>query len=124
VGAGDTLSFRWNFLTNEPAGGLDDFSFFSVGGTLYLLGDIVTASSALPPASEFARQTGYALVQIAFASATTFILGFGVADEGAPSIDSALLIDDVRIANFRVPEPATFVLLVLAFAVAAITRRR
>jgi hypothetical protein len=123
VAAGDTLSFRWNFLSNEGPFGLNDFAFFSIGGSLRLLGDVLTPSVPLPAASDFSTQTGYALLQVPFASAATFVLGFGVADEGAAGIESALLVDDVRILPFGVPEPATLALVVLAI-LAAMARVR
>lgn len=123
VPAGYTLTFRWNFVTNEPRAGFDDFSFFSIGGVLFSLGDANSASTALPAASDFARQTGYMLVQIPFASATSFVLGFGVADEGAPSIESALLVDDVQVRG-SVAEPSTLPLLVVALAAGVAVGRR
>jgi hypothetical protein len=120
--AGSTLSFRWNFLTNEPSTGFDDFSFFALGGTLHTLGDAFGALAAALPASGFARQTGFQTASLDLPSGGTFVLGFGAADEGAPGLDSALLVDDVRIG--RVSLPATPALVGVAMLCLVLLRAR
>jgi hypothetical protein len=125
VDAGRTLSFRWRFLTNEPTFGFEDFAFVSIDGILTVLADVHSASAALPPSSGFAKATPPALHELLFPVARTFVLGFGAVDDGAPGIDSALLVDDIRIAGAQaISEPTTAMLLVIALvSVGALPRR-
>ena len=112
--AGDVLSFRWNFLTNEDFGPNPpsdvDFAFFS------LVSDSgpVLISSVLDPnlassLSQYSRETGYNYYEYSIQATGTYRLGFGVIDVAGIVSPSALLIDDVRLTSDStvVPEPMT-----------------
>ncbi|MEW6493893.1 MAG: S8 family serine peptidase, partial [Cyanobacteriota bacterium] len=93
VAAGTTLTFDWNFLTNEttPGNFFNDFAFVSING-LSELAD-TESSFALSP-SAFNKETGYAQFSYTFTTAGTYTIGLGVVDTGDTTIDSALLIDN------------------------------
>jgi hypothetical protein len=92
LAAGQAVSFQYDFLTNEAAGGNPDFAFFSVkgptGAALFtVLGTptnplLVPTSSLDGVSSNFNRETGYSGPTLSFTalSAGTYTLGFGVSD--------------------------------------------
>lgn len=114
VSAGDTLTFDWNFLTDElnEDATFNDFGFLVVNGTAFLLASRNTSiyDTTSPPAG-FDGQTGWMSDSYIFGTAGTFKIGFGVFNVGDSGHNSVLLIDNV---NLPVPEPGTFVLLALA----------
>ncbi|MCY7306123.1 MAG: PEP-CTERM sorting domain-containing protein [Rhodoferax sp.] len=121
VQAGSTLSFDWNFLTNEsgPAP-LPDYAFVSINGNLTRLAD---TASVLQPSSFFTLATGYQTTSIVFASDATVVLGFGVVDVSDFTVTSALAIDNIQITP--VPEPQTYALLLVGLAtLGALVRKR
>ena len=106
VNAGDTLSFDWNFLTDQYPGSVDnnDFAFFTLGGTLITLADTFTPS--VPSLfSPFARETQYTSFTYTAPSTGGYTLGFGVVDVGDSAVNSGLLVTNV--VNTPVPEPLT-----------------
>jgi hypothetical protein len=109
VSAGDTLTFDWNFLTDElnESATFDDFAFFSVDGVAYLLASRNSSTYDLvsPPAG-FDGQTDWQHDSYTFSSAGTYKIGFGVFNVGDTGHNSVLLIDAVTLP---VPEPATAV---------------
>jgi len=125
VAAGDTLTFDWNFLTDEldePAS-YNDFGFFTISGSAYLLASRNSSTYDLvsPPAG-FDGQTDWHSQSYTFASAGTYSIGFGVFNVGDTGHNSVLLVDAVTIAT--VPEPSTFALLAVGMAGAAVLARR
>lgn len=99
VVAGDTLEFKWNFQTNEPtpAPTRNDFGFLTISTNgAILLADTFYPSFVNSP-SPFNEETGYQSYAYTFASAGTVTVGFGVADRGTTTTDSALLIDCVEL---------------------------
>ncbi|GAB4181579.1 MAG: hypothetical protein Fur006_16750 [Coleofasciculaceae cyanobacterium] len=95
VAAGTTLTFDWNFLTNEstPSGTYNDFAFVSING-LKELGD-TNSTFVLPSGS--VKQTGYKQFSYTFAAAGTYTIGLGVVDVGDKTVDSSLLVDNVSL---------------------------
>jgi hypothetical protein len=96
---GDTLEFKWNFQTNEPtpAPTRNDFAFLTISSN----GAILLADTFYPvfvnSPSPFNEETGYQSYAYTFSSAATVTVGFGVADRGTTTTDSALLIDCVEL---------------------------
>lgn len=96
---GDTLEFKWNFQTNEltPAPTRNDFAFLTISASgALLLADTFYPVFVNSP-SPFNEETGYQSYAYTFASAATVTVGFGVADRGTTTTDSALLIDCVEL---------------------------
>lgn len=114
VHAGDTLSFRWQLLSNEdPLTGLPDLAFMTIGGQLTELGTPVLANQA--GAAGFQHSSGWMSFTHTFTEAgpvalNNIELAFGVVDRGDTSTSSALAIQGVTVTP--VPEPATWGLLV------------
>ncbi len=96
IAAGTTLTFDWNFLTSEGTPSFyNDFAFVSIDG-LSELAD-TNSSFVLPPAGF--KETGYAKFSYTFTRAGTYTIGLGVVDVGDGYNDSALLVDNVSLAN-------------------------
>ena len=115
--AGQTLSFRFNFLSNDTLPG--DFGFVVVDGAMFKLADTTWLSA---PAGTWSQQSGYGLFTHVFSSAGPHTLAFGVADVGDFNASSALLIDAVQVS--AVPEPKTYALMLAGLALVALRRRR
>ncbi len=137
VGAGDTtLSFQYDFLSNEPGQTTPrgDFAFdavFSLGGVLQSglgITHFQTASASNPAnllvGTPFVFHTGYQTLSLNVAglAAGTYDLAIGVSDVTNTSHASGLLIDNVRVN--AVPEPSTLGLIVAGAAGFAAVRRR
>ncbi|MDJ0715804.1 MAG: DVUA0089 family protein [Prochloraceae cyanobacterium] len=98
VSAGDTLSFDFNFLTNEraPDSVFNDFAFVSITpGTALELAD--TNSNLVSSNTIFNQETEYSRFSYTFKSSGTFTLAVGVVDVVNNGIDSALLVDNFSI---------------------------
>ncbi len=93
VTAPSTLTFNWNFLT-------DDFAFFSLNGSITKLADTNNPSITSPTA--FDRETGY---HVTLATAGTYNLAFGAVNVSDTFIRSALLVDNITLTTLTVPEP-------------------
>lgn len=93
VAAGSTLTFDWNFLTNEstPSNYYNDFAFVSING-LTELAD-TNSTFALSP-TVFTEQTGYKKFSYTFRAGGTYTIGLGVVDAGDKTVDSALVVDN------------------------------
>jgi hypothetical protein len=136
VGAGDTtLSFQYDFLSNEPgqASPRGDFAFdavFTIGGTLQLAVNHFQTASISNPANLFGTQspfvfhTGYSLasLNVSGLAAGNYLLGIGVSDAVNTSHATGLLIDNVQVS--AVPEPSTLGLVFAGAASLAAVRRR
>jgi hypothetical protein len=126
--AGMTLTFDWDFLTNEQPGDTtyDDFGFVSVspvsgGGTLQTLAKVANASSFVPaPGSTgYSNHTGWHTFSYTFTAGGSFTLGFGAVNVTDTAVNSGLLIDNARVGsasmaglalaglNGQVPVPAS-----------------
>jgi hypothetical protein len=136
VGAGDTtLSFRYDFLSNEPGQTTPrgDFAFEAIFTTVGVLQGTVnhfqTASLANPSnlfgaGSPFVFHTGYLTLSLNVSglAAGNYDLGIGVSDVTNTSHASGLLIDNVQVS--AVPEPSTLGLVFAGAASLAAVRRR
>ena len=106
VEAGDTLSFDWNFLTNEGADDSParDLSFIMIGDEsptwLAHATDAVVES-----ATSFASETGYQSFSHTFSEAGTFEIILGVIDVDGSDGDSALFIDAFDFTSILIPLP-------------------
>lgn len=101
VEVGDVLEFDWDFLTSEPnTNGRDDFAFLSVspGDTVIKLGGVSDATQISP--TSFNSETGVQRFEHTFTEAGEVTIGFGVAQVDGPFLESALLIDDVKLNGF------------------------
>lgn len=107
---GDTLSFRWQLLSNEdPLSGLPDLAFVSIGGQLVELGTPQIAN--LQGASGFEHGSGWQTFTHTFTDTgpvalANIELAFGVVDRGDTTVSSALAIQGVVVT--AVPEPMTW----------------
>lgn len=113
--AGSTLSFDYDFLTNEiQPGAHNDFSYYTLNSSspVTLIAD--TNSAFLHPTSgagdPFALETGYHTLTINIATTGTYTLGLGVSDAVTTDNPSGLLVDNIQVV---VPEPTT-----IAFSIA------
>lgn len=117
LSAGQTISFDYDFLTQEPTdgNGNPDFGFFTLTNQsgVVVLTDVLSAQDSILGGGPFGNQTDYLTKTINVTSSGTYILGIGVADAGNASNDdapSALLVDNIQVT---VPEPTT-----IAFSIA------
>lgn len=111
--AGDTISFDWQYLTNEAT---SDFAFASLDGTFILLTE--SASAANVPAFGFSRSVSGTYTSAPFAVDSTVTLAIGVAETDDFSISSGLRIPTI------IPEPSASAIVCLAALVVGARRRR
>jgi hypothetical protein len=116
VSAGQTLSFSYQFFTNE--GGFLDYAYYAINGTKYNLAQVADATAGSSP---FFYQTGLLAGSHFFAAGGTVNLSFGVVDVGDFVTTSALLVD-----NVSVPDSATTAVLLAVgmLGCGALRRRR
>ena len=107
VNAGDTLTFRWNFLTNEATPNIffDDFSFVTiVMGQAILLADTFFPTF-VNSGTLFLEETGYNTFSFQFPVGGTVTLGFGVMDSFDNIFTSGLIVDSVALCGTDAPPP-------------------
>jgi|GEM_PF-2205218 len=97
VAAGDTLSFDWNFLTDESSQDYKDFAFVMLG-ELNTLADINDVSSL------FREQTGYSTYQHTFTKPGEYTVALGVVDVNDNSVKSGLLVDNFKLISGDNPQ--------------------
>lgn len=119
VDAGDTLSFDWNFFTNEGVGA--DYAFVSINGNVTTLASVAAADVA---GVTYAWSTGVTAFSQVFAAATTVDLAFGVVDRSDYTVTSALTIDNVTVIAAPVPEADTYALMGLGLGLVGLLARR
>lgn len=99
VNAGDTLSFDWEFFTNETGESAQpDYAFVVLDGVLNVLaqaGDAATASSL------YAFTTGHQTYTYTFVNSGSQRLAFGVTDVNDYSVTTALWLDNVSVPRCR-----------------------
>ncbi|GJD19068.1 hypothetical protein RIVM261_040240 [Rivularia sp. IAM M-261] len=107
VNAGDSFSFDWNFLSDDfQNSDYNDFAFFSLTNVTELAN---TFSPTVFSFSRLSNQTEYQKYTYNFQVAGTYTLGFGVADVGDDTVNSALLVDNLKLYHIpqTIPEPAS-----------------
>lgn len=117
VNAGDSLSFDWNFLSDDfQNNDYNDFAFFSLTSVTELAN---TFSPTVFSFSRLSNQTEYQSPTYNFQVAGTYTLGFGVADVGDDTVNSALLVDNLKLSHIpqTIPEPASISGLFIAMGV-------
>lgn len=120
VNAGDTLSFNWNFFTNETSTGAD-YAFVSINGALTTLATpLDAANSSLP----YAYTTGFQTFSQTFDAASSVTLAFGVVDVNDYNVTSALWFDNVALNVAVVPEPETYAMLLAGLGLLGFASRR
>jgi serine protease len=126
--AGSTISFDYDFLTNEiQPGAHNDFAYYLLVGssTVNVLAD--TNSAFLHPTTgagdPFALETGYHTATINITTTGTYTLGLGVSDAVTTDTSSGLLIDNIQVIS-PVPEPTTIAFSVAGAALLVALRRR
>jgi hypothetical protein len=112
--AGSTISFDWNFLTNEiQPDAHNDFSYYTLTGLSGVTVIADTNSALLHPTSgagnpfalETGYQTGFQTLTININTTGSYVLGLGVSDATTTDNPSGLLIDNLQVSP--VPEPTT-----------------
>jgi len=131
--AGDTVSFNYDFMTQEPpTGGAKDFAFVVLLNSLnqvvqysvisnYAAATFGTTGAGNP----FGSETHYQSFQLTIPTTGTYTLGFGVVDTGNAATDtnpSALLVDNVQVT--AVPEPTTVAFSIAGASLLVALRRR
>ncbi|BAY59454.1 peptidase domain-containing protein (plasmid) [Leptolyngbya boryana NIES-2135] len=99
--AGDTVSFDWNFLTNELDSTLvdpsKDFLFVTLEPLALTAADPNSASNS--SRTMFSNETGYETFSAGITQSGTYTLGIGVANVGDPLFDSAVLLDNFKLVS-------------------------
>ena len=120
VDIGDTLSFEWNFLTNEPAPttSYNDFFFWAAvpdaGGPVIHAEVIADSRNSFPPANAsatpFSSETGWdSSYSYTFTDSGLFRIIFGTLNVRDGDYGSGALIDNVVL----VPEPRSAALVAI-----------
>ena len=124
--AGQTLSFAWNFLTNESVGSsanseFNDFAFATLTNnsqnSFFRLADTSTNFLANGSNTSFFEETGFKTFSYTLPTDGEYTLGFGVVDVGEPTVISGLLLDKVQ----AVPETSSTVGLLFLGTVGAVS---
>lgn len=97
--AGDTLTFNFNFLTDEPLNlsSVRDFAFVVIDGQIATLAD--TSSIFRESLTEFVNETGFWVFTHTFISSGDHTIAFGIVDAKDAVGASALLIDNISITS-------------------------
>ena len=104
--AGETLTFDWNFLTDEGTPTFfNDFSFVSIT-SLSTLADS-TFPDFIDSFTIFNEETNFQNFSFTLPASGTYLLGIGVTDVADLIVDSGLLIDNVKLKTKPTPEPTS-----------------
>lgn len=126
---GQTLSFNWNFLTNESVGtnnnpDFNDFAFVTVSNSFktlfFKLADTNTEFLTKGSNTVFFEETGFKTFTYTLPDDGEYTLNIGVVDVGEPTVISALVIDQVETIEAQTtPEASATVSLLFLGAGAA-----
>lgn len=125
VAAGTTISFKYDFMTNEvQPGAHNDFAFITLTG---MSGNTPVVADTLTPGllpttgvgNPFVLESGYRTYSFTIATTGTYTLGIGVVDATTTDTSSALLVDSIN-----VPEGGSAVVLLGMAVLALATLRR
>lgn len=103
--AGQSLSFSWNFLTNESVGenahlDFNDFAFATLSynneNLFFKLADTHTKFLAIGSHTRFFEETGAKKFSYSLPMDREYTLSIGVVDVGESTIISGLLVDNVQ----------------------------
>ncbi|AFY54016.1 hypothetical protein Riv7116_1454 [Rivularia sp. PCC 7116] len=100
--AGDILEFDYTFLTNEatPTKTFNDSAFFSLGKFAQELTDTSDPTfSSDKNVQGYSEATDTQSLKILISQAGTYDLGFGIVDLTDTIVNSAILIDDVKLTS-------------------------
>lgn len=108
-------AFDVNFLTDEIPGTPLDFSFVITMTSTGTSATQVVGASALsfipaPLSTGFLQQTGYRTYFVPVPTTGTFDFAIGVVDVGDALLDSAILVDNIRLVS-AVPGPSSVILM-------------
>lgn len=127
--SGQTLSFSWNFLTNESVGAnanpsFNDFAFATLSNnsqnSFFRLADTTTKFLANANLTSFFEETGFKTFSYTLPTDGEYTLGIGVVDVGERTVISGLLVDRVQ----AVPETSsTISLLFLGMGAVSVLKR-
>lgn len=121
VDAGDTLSFDWNFLTNE--GGQADQAFVAVNGAVVTLAQALASTTTQPGLLGYAAQTGWGSFSHTFTASGSFTVAMGVVDTAGFDTSSALQVRNLAVTT-AVPEPESYALALLGLGLLGLGARR
>jgi len=124
VAAGTTISFKYDFLTNEvQPGAHNDFAFITLTG---MSGNTPVVSDTLRPlfpttgvGNPFVLNTLYQTYSFTVATAGIYTLGIGIVDGTTTDTSSALLVDSINVPD----SGSSFVLLGISLLTVAGLRR-
>ena len=123
LGSATTLSFIWDFQTNETTpSSFNDAAYVVIDGTATLLADTKSALFVGAPGNGFNEKTGYQTFSIGL-GAGSHVLSFVVTDVGDTVVDSGLYVDGVTTGG-TVPEPGSLALLGLGLVGVVALRKR
>jgi hypothetical protein len=121
VNAGDVMSYKWNFLSDEldedPE--FNDFTFLVVDGDAYLLTSKTLGTFGATAALGFDGETGWQNGNFTFTAGGSHEIGWASVNVGDAGHNSVLLLDSIVIP---VPEPAS--LGVIGIGALMLLRRR
>lgn len=132
VKAGDSLTFEWNFLTNENSplvnDSFNDYSFFLVNDKINKLGNIDDAKLSNPNSLKgFYQETGITSFKYTFDNTGTYTIAFGVVDIDDFTVSSALSIQNLALESSpiseSIPEPTTIFGTLIALGLSALFRK-
>ncbi|MCC6263938.1 MAG: PEP-CTERM sorting domain-containing protein [Bryobacterales bacterium] len=129
VEAGDTLEFRWNFVSDDNLD-FDDWAFYGIQfeSIATQLTRIASVASVGPATEDGPTISGWTTHRVVLPQSGTYTIYFGIVNAINDRNSSELWVDNVSIQSdsgpgSEVPEPATFALLA-PFAIALLLRRR
>jgi len=132
VTAGSTITFNYDFLTNDsaPPNGHNDFAFITLTGNTGntpIVTDEVTSlqTPTTGVGNPFVLETHYQTYTININTTGNYTLGIGVVDGTTFDTSSALLVDNISVnPGAAVPEPSTIGLIIAGAGSFLAARRR